>query len=122
MLTDLYQALLRQLSSLEIPVYLADCIPDRARFPYITAAIKAPVRPDDSGILTLQLWCRGGSANADRFRLTDTLLELLPARGIRLTLPHGTVTLELQSEIACISSGDALGMETTWTLRCFPAA
>lgn len=122
MLTDLHQALLRQLAPLELPVYLSDCIPDRARFPYITAMIKMPLRPGDAGSLTLQLWCRGGSANADRFRLTDELLARLPARGLRLTLPHGTATLRLQSEIACISSKDALGMEMTLDLRCYPAA
>lgn len=124
MLTDLHQALLRQLAPLEVPAYLADCIPDSARFPYIAAMIKISPRPGDAGSITLQLWCRGGSANADRFRLTDALLARLPARGLRLTLPHGTATLRLQSEIACIGSKDTLGihkggnpMKINWKVR-----
>lgn len=121
MLTKLYQALARQLTPLDLPIFLADCVPEGAIFPYLTAAISPSAHPGGAGELILTLWCRGGAANADRLRLTDTLLELLPARGIRLPLEPGMATLRLKSS-DCTHSKDALGMQLAWTLRCHPAS
>lgn len=120
MLTELYQALSAQLSGLNVPLYLADCIPADAPFPRLTAAISAPLSPGETGALTLTLWCCSNTANTERFRLTEALADLLPARGIRIPLTAGTCTLRLKAGPAFISSQEALGAKTVWALRCYP--
>lgn len=120
MLTELFRALSALLSNLNAPLYLADCVPTGAAFPYLTAAFSAPLSAGETGALTLTLWCCGDSANAERFRLTETLAEVLPARGIRIPLTGGAYTLRLKSGPTFISSREALGAKTVWALRCYP--
>lgn len=122
MLTELYQALSAQLSALDAPLYLTDCVPAGAAFPYLTAAMSVPLTPGEAGALTLTLWCHGDTANAERFRLSEALAEQLPARGFRLALKDGTYILRLKAGPTPIRSQEALGVKTVWTLRCYPAA
>lgn len=122
MLSALFRALSAHLSGLDLPLYQADCVPAGAAFPYLTAAFSAPLSAGETGALTLTLWCCGDPANADRFRLSEALAELLPARGIRIPLTAGTYTLRLKAGPAFIASQEALGAKTVWALRCYPAA
>lgn len=120
MLTSLFQAIVGRLASPELPVFLTDCVPEGAAFPYITAEIIAPLLPDREGSLTLTVWCRSDASNRDRILLTDRLFSRLPARGVRLALDNGTAILQLREGTACVHSRDALGVRTFWMLRCFP--
>lgn len=122
MLTELFEALSSQLAGLGAPLYLADCVPAGAAFPYLTAAMSVPLSPGEAGALTLTLWCHGDAANTERFRLSELLAERLPARGIHLSLTGGTCTLRLKAGPTPVRSQEALGMKTVWALRCYPSA
>lgn len=122
MLIELYQALSARLSGFDAPLYLADCVPAGTTFPYLTAAMSVPLSAGEAGALTLTLWCSGSTANTERFRLSEVLSEHLPARGFRLALTDGAYTLRLKAGPAFISSQEALGVKTIWTLSCCPAA
>ena len=122
MLTSLYQVLVQKLSLMHLPVYLSDCIPEGTGFPCITLEIAAPAIAAAAGKVTLTIWCRGGTANYDRFCLAEKLLAYLPARGVRLALDCGVITLQMSESAACVRSEDALGVKTQWTLHFYPSA
>ena len=121
MLTELFQALTALLSGLDAPLYHADSVPAGAAFPYLTAAFSSPLSAGEAGALTLTLWCRGGDANAQRFRLSEELAQLLPARRLRIPLSEGVFTLRLKVGPTFVASQEALGAKTVWALRCYPA-
>ncbi|MGN0753677.1 MAG: hypothetical protein ACI4ME_04390 [Aristaeellaceae bacterium] len=121
MLTSLFRAICDHLTPLGVPVYLADCVPDGAAFPYITANIAAPLAAHTAGAVTLTLWCAGDQANAQRLSQVDELLALLPARGIPLTTAAGVITLRQTGGARCLRESGALGIKTVWKLCCFPA-
>ncbi len=121
MLKELHQALVQLFTPLALPVYLADCVPEGAYFPYIIAEAAVAPLPGQEGSLTLTLWCAGCAANTERFLLTERMLEYLPARGLRLTLAHGMAALRM-TDSTCLRSGEALGIRTGWTLHCQHAA
>ena len=122
MLSNLYQALVSHLSGLEAPVHQADCVPRDAAFPYVTMTLDAPPAPGSPGQATLTIWCLGDGAHAQRLRLADALLALLPARGLYLSLPEGAVTLRMNPSALArpLQDGEALGLRLTWELQCFP--
>ncbi len=122
MLTVLYEALALHLAALDAPVYLADCVPPGTLFPYVTAEINAPCTPAEEGAIALTLWCLGGTANADRLRLGDELLALLPPAGMHMQTGSGTALLRMKAPAETLRSGDALGLRMTWSLRCYPDA
>lgn len=120
MLTSLYQALVSHLAALEVPVYDADCIPQGQTFPYVTMHAEPGGRPDQPGQLTLTAWCCGESAHADRLLLGDRLLTLLPGQGTVVSFSGGKATLRMTGSHAVpLRSGEALGIQLTWELRCF---
>lgn len=121
MLTELYQALTTWLSGFDAPLYLADCVPAETAFPYLTASMSVPLSSGEAGALTLTLWCHGDAANTERFHLSESLAEHLPARGFRIALKDGTYTLRMKAGPTHVHSQEALGMKTVWTFRCYPA-
>lgn len=120
MLNELLEALCTQLAPLDMPVFLADCIPNGVGMPYLAMEIALPMRPADPGKVTLTLWCSGGSAHAERVRLGDELLGLLPAHGICLRLAEHSVTLRPTGSISTLRSGAAIGLRLTLALGCVP--
>lgn len=123
MLTSLHQALIDHLSSLETPILQANCVPQGQTFPYVTMDVTPALSTDMPGSLTLTAWCCGESAHADRLALAEELLALLPSRGTVLALTGGRAILCMTDERArCLQSGEALGVQLTWELRCFPRA
>lgn len=121
MLTRLVRTLTNRLQVMDVPVYLADCIPEGAAFPYFTAEIVPPLTPAAAGKLILTLWCRSGSANAERFFLMDALLTRLPARGAALDTGEGRALLLQEGGVVCVHARETLGLRTTWALRFYPA-
>lgn len=120
MLNELLEALCTHLSALDMPVFLADCIPNGVGMPYLAMELSLPVRPADPGKVTLTMWCLGGSAHAERVRLGDELLALLPARGICLRLAEHSVTLRPTGSVSTLRSGAAVGLRLTLVLGCVP--
>ncbi len=121
MLTSLYEALFAHLSRLAIPVYQADCVPEGAALPYVTARVSAPLIPGGSGSLTLTVWVHGNEANALRLARTDSLYALLPPRGAFLQAETGSMLLRLDHPALCVHKPPLLGLQSTWTLRFYPA-
>lgn len=120
MLTALHQTLISRLFPLGVPVYVTDCVPPDTPAPYITAEIKAPLNASTSGTLALTLWHHGRTAHADRLRLGDALLELLPCEGIRLQTDAGIIILQPDEPSAFVQEADLKGLRLTWTLLFFP--
>lgn len=118
MLTEIYQELLTRLSRSRIPAYLADCVPEGAEFPYITAKIDVPLTPGAEGSLTATLWYSGANANSKRI---SGMGSLLPNRGAWLATTAGTLTLLPDSPMACVQDGSLLGMQGRWKLRFYPS-
>ncbi len=121
MLTSIYRALYHHLKQLGQPVYLADCVPEGAAFPYITAKIAAPLSPRAAGSLTLTCWSLDDQPRVQRLALANQLLNLLPARGLRLETDTGTIILRPEGSALCVRESAAQGMQTVWKLQCFPA-
>lgn len=121
MLTSVFQALNGLLSAMGLPLYMADCVPQEAAFPYMTMAVSAPLTPATAGALTLTIWCCSDSSHADRVFYVDDLLTYLPARGVRLVMDDVAITLQQNGASACIREKGLMGLQTDWTLRCFPA-
>lgn len=120
MLMSIFRALYDLLTDAGLPVYLADCVPDQADFPYITAEIEAPLTSRSAGAVTLTFWFTEDQANSQRLSRMDRLLKQLPARGLWLTTDSGTITLRQEGNAACLREGDVQGMKTRWKLCCFP--
>lgn len=120
MLTSLYQALTGLLSSMGLPLYMDDCIPQGAVLPYMTMSVDAPLTPGNAGVLCLTIWCCSESSHSDRLFYADDLLTYMPARGVRLVMDDVAVTLQQSGTASCIREKSLLGLRTDWTLRCFP--
>ena len=112
MLSDFIQAIIKHLAPVDIPVYLADCVPADVPGPYITLTATLP------GTLTLILW---HPDNAGRITLATELSTLLPARGTVLTLPTGKAILTGGSS-TFLKEGPLPGLRLVWKLRLYPAA
>lgn len=116
MLTELIQALIARLAAANVPLYLADCVPEEAALPYVTLAAVLPLG-DGSGTLTLTAW---HTTNAGRIALAEDLAALLPPRGTYLPLGSGAATLHTGT-VSPIHEAPLLGLRMVWKLRCFPA-
>lgn len=119
MLTHLFQALIAHLGSLDIPVWLADCVPQGTPLPYITAEIKAPLNTG-AGSLTLTCFPCADAAHADRLAQADALLALLPVRGLWLAIEEGAVILLPEGPAVCVQDAGLQGLRMAWTLHFFP--
>ncbi len=120
MLTDLYTALTERLSPLEPPVYLADCVPDRAVFPYITLSCVSPLTSGERGALTVTVWTEGHTANVRRLVLADEVLALLPPRGLCLTTASGAALLQQKGGASCVQESKALGVRIDYKVQFIP--
>ena len=120
MLKTMYKALTEYIAKANLPVYPADCVPDDATFPYITLAIDAPLNAASEGRVTLTLWCLGTSAAEDRSLLCDTLLAMVPPRGLWLSTANETLLLTMKHPAQALQEKTALGMRILWTLRRYP--
>lgn len=119
----LQKALLSHLSPLNLPVYLADCVPERTAFPYMTMEMKRGGGFPADGNVALTLWCRGAEANTQRAELAGALHALFPDCGTVLTLPNGAAALypSAESALAHAASQDARGIRFRLTLRLYAA-
>lgn len=121
-LTQVYRALCAHMAPMGLPLYLRECVPADAEFPYITARIAVPLAPHAAGSVTLTFWSLDGQPHSRRVFQADELLKLLPARGFHLDTAACTLTLRQEGGALCIREGAALGVRTVWKLRCFPTA
>lgn len=112
MLSEFIQAVIAHLSTLDAPVYQADCVPANVPGPYITMAATLP------GSLTLTVWHR---SNTGRIALAESIADLLPDRGKCFALASGAVVLQ-GGNTAFLREGPLPGLRMVWRLRCFPAA
>lgn len=116
----MYDAILRRLASISLPVLEEGCVPQGQTFPYLTLRVEPACRSNVPGAVTLTAWCCGDQAHADRLALADQLLTLLPPRGFPLTYSGGRSLLYMKdSQVRCLQQGPALGVQLTWALRCF---
>lgn len=120
MLNELFEGLCTLLAPLDLPIFLADCIPDGVSMPYLTMALDVPATPADTGKATLTVWCDGGSANAERIRLFDELTARLPLRGICLRMAEHAVTLCPTGNLTCNRSKTAIALRMPLALTCVP--
>lgn len=118
MLNSIIRELIDFLSGLGLPVYQADCIPDGAPFPYLALEVTPPLTAALPGRVSITLWCRSGSSNADRIARTDALLTLLPPRGTWLETSLGAIILTPERSAEPVADKSARGLRTTWKL-CF---
>ena len=121
MLSHIFSALHARLARLPYPVYMADCVPEGAAFPYITAEIAAPLTPAATGSLSLTLWTKGGNAHYERLTYAETIHNLLPLRGAWLAAETGSILLTGDGPVRCLQDGPLRGAESRWTLRFFPS-
>ncbi len=117
----LQQALLSHLSPLGLPVYLADCVPERTPFPYVTMELSCGGGFPADGDVALTVWCRGAEANLQRAELAASLQALFPDSGAVLTLQNGTAALypSAESALTHAASQDARGSRFRLTLRLY---
>lgn len=120
MLTTIHKGLAEHIAGAGLTVYPADGVPDDAAFPYVTLTAEAPLNAASTGRVTLTLWCSGQEAPADRLRLTDSLLTLLPPRGLWLETDYETLLLTLDKPAQPLREKTALGMRTVWKLQRYP--
>lgn len=120
MLTSIFRALCDYLSLQGLPFYLADCVPDGAALPYLTADIQPPLTAISEGSLTLTIWCADDQANSNRLSQADRLLAVLPGRGLWLAADSGAIILTQEGGAQCVTQHGAQGLVTRWTLRFFP--
>lgn len=121
MLTCIFQELIAQISALDIPVYLADCVPDGTPFPYLTAQVQPSLESQTNGTLILTAWSCNDSANAERLTHAENLFTLLPARGIRIPTDYGVLLLRLKSPAICVQDANVRGLQTVWRLSYIPS-
>lgn len=121
MLSHIFSALHAQLSRLPYPVYMADCVPEGAAFPYITAEIAAPLTPAATGSLILTLWTKSSTAHYERLTHAETIHSLLPLRGAWLAAATGSILLTGDGPVRCVQDGPLLGAQSSWTLRFYPS-
>lgn len=121
MLTSIFRALCEHMAPLGLPVYLAQCVPSDAAFPYITAKISVPLSTHATGAVTLTLYAPGDQPHSRFVSLADELLTLLPAHGFHLDTDACALALRQEGGAMCVREGAALGVRGVWKLRCFPA-
>lgn len=117
---DLILALTAHISGSALPLYLADAVPEKTPFPYLTAEVVSPCRPDAKGSLLLTLWCVGDDANPARMELHSAMMQAFPKRGAVLTSSTGRYILQPERS-ALVQSGAARGVCTTMEIRFYPA-
>lgn len=117
---DLIRALTARLSGSALPLYLADAVPERAAFPYITAEIIAPCRMGKPGSICLTLWATGPNVNQARMVLNTVLTQYFPGRGLVLTSEAGRYIL-LPEPATLVQSGEARGICSPMEVRFYPA-
>ncbi len=117
---DLFRNLTTLFSSLGIPMYLADSVPDQSSPPYMTMDCQQPFKPGETGSLTLTIWATGQKANNNRLTKAETVLGLLPPRGKILTTDGGKALLKQKGGTLCISDPPNLGLRLTYELRFIP--
>lgn len=120
MLTSIFRALFNHLSRQGLPFYLADCVPDGAALPYLTADVQPPLTSTGEGALILTIWCADDQANTNRLIQADRLLTALPGRGLFLTTDSGAITLTQSDGTQNVNQHGVQGVVTRWTLRFFP--
>ena len=120
MLTDIFLALLDHLSALGLPFYLADCVPQGAELPYLTADIQPPLRTGEAGSLTLCCWCAGDAANPHRIAEADRLAAQFPHRGLWLSTDSGALILTPEKGVHCLAQQTAKGIVFRFQLHFFP--
>ena len=120
MLTDVFSALSNHLSRLDLPFYLADCVPQGAFLPYLTADIQPPAHSGTEGFLLLTCWCTGETSNTQRLLLADQLQSLIPSRGLRLSTDSGAIVIHSEDGMQCVTQHGAQGVIFRFKLRFFP--
>lgn len=93
MMKELILALTAHLSDNGLALYLADAVPEKAAFPYLTAELVSPCQTDAKGSIRLTLWCAGDDANLARMTLHAVLMERFPQRGMVLPAADGRYIL-----------------------------
>ena len=121
MLSHIFSALTERLSRLPWPLYLQDCVPEGAAFPYATAEIAAPLTPGAEGSLALTVWTKGSAAHSERIAQAELLHQYLPLRGAWLAALTGSIILVEDGPVRCVQDGPLLGVESRWTLHFFPS-
>lgn len=121
MLSSIFAALQRRLTQIGLPVYLADCVPPAAAFPYCTAAIALPLTPQGDGRLTLTCWCADDQAHTHRLHMAELALAQLPGRGFCLDTAVGRLAARMEGSAVCLRESAAQGLRTEWTLHFYPA-
>ncbi len=121
-LTELFSALTMVLHPLNMPLYLANSVPQKAAFPYATADIALPA-PAAPGRVTLTAWSLSPDAHLLTLSWADALPACLPPQGLKLCLPHGTAVLYPSQKEAPqrLVSGEALGLALPFDLQTYPA-
>lgn len=117
---DLILALAAYMSGSSLPLYLADAVPEKAAFPYMTAEAVSPCQPGVEGSILLTLWCVGDDANLNRMELHSVLMLAFPQRGTVLTSAAGRYILQPERS-DLVQSGVARGIRLTLGVRFYPA-
>lgn len=120
MLTDIFYALCDHLTSIGLPFFLADCVPQGNPLPYLTADIQPPLCPYAEGSLTLTYWCAGAASNSHRLNQADRVAECFPSRGLWLTASSGTLVILPERGVQCVTQQGAQGIVFRFRLQFFP--
>lgn len=120
MLTDILFALCDHLRTLEVPFYLADCVPKGAALPYLTADIQLPLHPGMEGALTLTYWCTGEKSSYHRLNQANRIESAFPHRGLWLNTDAGVILLTHKAGMECITQQEARGVVFRFKLQIFP--
>ena len=112
-------ALVEYLKDYGLEMHLADCVPQGASFPYLTAAASLPCAGDGQGHIDLTLWCAGPLANTSRLMMHGTLMQYFPHRGLTLQTDEGLAILR-PGTVTLVQEGAAIGIRTALDVRFFP--
>ena len=122
MLTDILFAIFKHLETLEVkvPCYLADCVPQGAALPYLTADIQPPLHPGMEGTLTLTYWCTGEKSSYHRLNQANRIEKIIPHRGLWLYTDAGSVVITHKGGMQCITQGETRCISFRLKLQIFP--
>lgn len=118
MLSELFETLVAHLSPMQLPVFLADHIPDGTPLPYAALDVQPSALPGAAGTLVLTLWA---CSHAQRLQLAEDLARLMPPDGFVLHAPQADATLRMTGTLRCVRARSAQGLQAAWTLRLYPA-